>query len=184
MERFYIADPHFGHANALRFDDRPFDSIEEHDEELIKRWNSAVSDGDEVWILGDLSWMSPPRTAELLDRLNGVKNLCVGNHDKRLLNNKAAMSRFAEVTPYKELHLSKGFGAVLCHYPIPCFNKHLSGWVHLYGHVHATAEWRMMEDCRRAFEENGRLCRMYNIGCMLPHMDYTPRTLDEIMKSI
>ena len=25
-------------------------------------------------------------------------------------------------------------------------------------------------------------CRMYNVGCMIPGMDYTPRTFDEIIQ--
>ena len=25
-------------------------------------------------------------------------------------------------------------------------------------------------------------CNMYNVGCMMPWMDYTPRTLDEIIE--
>jgi hypothetical protein len=26
-------------------------------------------------------------------------------------------------------------------------------------------------------------CRMYNVGAMMPYMDFTPRTLDEIISS-
>ncbi len=26
-------------------------------------------------------------------------------------------------------------------------------------------------------------CKMYNVGCMIPYMDYTPRTLEEILKT-
>ena len=181
MATFYIADLHFGHENCLRFDQRPFETIEEHDEELIRRWNEAVTEEDETWILGDLSWLSPPKTAELLDRLNGVKNLITGNHDKNLIKHEGFCSRFKEITPYKELHIHKGMRVVLCHYPIPCFDHHFSGWVHLYGHVHSSDEWRMMEKCRKEFEQDGKLCNMINVGCMLPYMDYTPRTLEEII---
>ena len=180
MERFYIADLHFGHENCLSFDHRPFGSIEEHDEELIRRWNSVVGDGDEVWILGDLSWITPPKTVEIIDKLNGVKNLIVGNHDKKIIRHAACASRFEEITPYKELHISKGFGIVLCHYPIPCFNRHFGGWYHLYGHVHMTREWEMTEESRREFERDGKRCNMINVGCMLPYMDYTPKTFEQI----
>lgn len=180
MERYYIADLHFGHKNALQFDDRPFDSIEAHDEELIRRWNSVVRDDDEVWILGDVSWLTPKQTVALLDRMKGKKFLIVGNHDKNLCKNKAFCERFQEITPYKEIHLCKGMGVVLSHYPIPCFNRHFGGWAHLYGHVHQSPEWQMMENCRAEFERAGHRCDMINIGCMLPYMDYTPRTLEEI----
>ncbi len=29
----------------------------------------------------------------------------------------------------------------------------------------------------------GKPSRMYNVGCMLPYMDYTPRTLEEILQT-
>ena len=180
MSTFYIADLHFGHANCLKFDNRPFADIDTHDEQLIERWNSAVSEEDETWILGDLSWKKPDETAALLDRLNGAKNLIVGNHDKNLIRSEKLCSRFKEITPYRELHIRKGLRVVLCHYPIPCFNRHFSGWIHLYGHVHMSPEWTLTEEFRRRFEQDGYACRMINIGCMLPYMDYTPRTLEEI----
>jgi hypothetical protein len=40
----------------------------------------------------------------------------------------------------------------------------------------------MMEHNRYLFEElYSRPCEMYNVGAMLPYIDYTPRTLDEII---
>jgi len=182
MKTFFIADTHFGHDNCLNFDGRPFASIEEHDSELINRWNSVVGDEDEVWIIGDFSWMPPKKTLEILDSLNGIKRICVGNHDKRIVKNPACAERFAEITPYKELRVCKGMGIVLCHYPIPCFNKHFGGWNHLYGHVHMTPEWHMTESSRKEFESQGHKCNMINVGCMLPYMDYTPRTFEEIVE--
>ncbi len=183
MNRYFIADLHFGHKNALAFDDRPFRTIEENDEELIRRWNSVVTADDEVWVLGDVSWLPPKPTVAILDRLNGVKNLITGNHDKNLCKNQAFCERFAEITPYKEIHIRKGTGVVLSHYPIPCFNRHFSGWYHLYGHVHQSAEWQMMENCRAEFERDGKSCNMLNAGCMLPYMDYTPKTLEQIAQA-
>ena len=26
-------------------------------------------------------------------------------------------------------------------------------------------------------------CNMFNVGCMIPYMDYTPRTLEEIIEA-
>lgn len=180
METYYIADLHFGHKNCLSFDSRPFATIEEHDEELIRRWNSVVTPEDEVWILGDVSWLSPKQTAPLIDLLNGTKNLIVGNHDKRSIKNADLCTRFGQITPYYEVHVRKGLRVVLSHYPMPCFNHRFSGWYHLYGHVHTSAEWDFIEDCRRRLEAMGQNCNMINVGCMLPYMDFTPRSLDQI----
>ena len=52
--KFYISDLHFGHKNILGFDNRPFVDIEQMNNELIRRWNSVVSDGDVVYVLGDM----------------------------------------------------------------------------------------------------------------------------------
>ena len=51
---YFTGDLHFGHENVLRFDGRPFSSVEEMDEELISRWNNKVGKGDIVYILGDM----------------------------------------------------------------------------------------------------------------------------------
>ena len=49
---FYIADMHFGHKNVIRYDNRPFDSIEEMDKAMITLWNETVGDDDVVYIIG------------------------------------------------------------------------------------------------------------------------------------
>lgn len=50
----YISDLHFGHFNIIRFDMRPFESTEEMDRELVKRWNDVVDKDDQVYVLGDI----------------------------------------------------------------------------------------------------------------------------------
>lgn len=183
MSTYYISDLHLGHANCLAFDDREFPNIEAHDNTIIERWNSAVGVDDDVWILGDISWYNATKTVEIFRQLNGTKFLCAGNHDKRLLKNKDVQGLFAEITNYKELQITDKLGVVLCHYPIPCYNHHYYGWIHLYGHVHTSFEWNMMKQVQyqmRALYD--KPSRMYNVGCMIPGMDYTPRTLDEILR--
>ncbi len=184
MAYYFIADTHFGHENALAFDNRPFKTIEEHDRALIDNWNRAVGREDEVFILGDISWYNATKTIEIMKSLNGILHLIVGNHDKKILKNRELQSLFAEITDYKELELSKGVGAVLCHYPIPCFNHHYYGWVHLYGHVHKSFEWNMMERVKYEMQAlYDKPCHMFNVGAMVDYMDYTPRTLEEIVGS-
>lgn len=78
---FYIADMHFGHKNIVRYDNRPFDSVEEMDKALIQLWNETVGSDDVVYILGDFSWYKEDKTAFILGCLKGHKVLVKGNHD-------------------------------------------------------------------------------------------------------
>lgn len=177
----FISDLHFGHKNILAFDNRQFKDIETHDKALISNWNNAVGNDDDVWILGDISWYNASKTIEIFNQLNGIKHLCIGNHDNKLLKNKGVQNLFAEICNYKELIVDGDKGVVLCHYPITCYNRHFYGWYHLYGHVHSSFEWNMME--RNKYEMTvlyDKECRMYNVGCMMPYMNYTPKTLQEI----
>lgn len=182
-ETYYISDLHFGHANVLSYDNRPFCDIDSHDETIISNWNSVVNPEDDVWILGDFSWYPAGKTIEIYKRLNGKKHLVIGNHDKKLLRNREVKELFVETVDYKEIRIDSSTGVVLCHYPIPCFNNHYRKWIHLYGHVHNSFEWNMMEHTRRQMEKLYDVpCRMYNVGCMMSYIDYKPRTIEEILR--
>lgn len=177
----YISDLHFDHTNILHFDNRPFLSVEHMNEELIKRWNSVVENDDHVYILGDFCWGKEDRWLEILNQLNGQKTLIKGNHD--ITPSKLTRNKFADVKDYKEIN-DNGRRVVLCHYPMPCYKNHFYGWYHLYGHVHTSFEHNMMlHDKYLMGELYAAPCRMYNVGAMMPYMDFTPRTLDEIIAS-
>lgn len=81
MTTFFISDTHFSHQNILKFEPyyRPFETIEEHDQELIKRWNSVVTQEDIVYHLGDVVFGKDNMWK--LGYLNGDKRLIMGNHD-------------------------------------------------------------------------------------------------------
>ena len=178
-KKFYISDWHYGHKNVLGFDNRPFTSIEQMNEELIRRWNSVVSDGDLVYILGDMFWCTPKTAMPIMEQLNGQKILVKGNHDR--WHDSKFDKLFVKIDEYMEIE-DEGRNVVLCHYPIPCFKNHFYGWIHLYGHVHNSFEWNMMEHQRFLMEElYDRQCNMINVGAMMPWIDYTPRTLNEII---
>lgn len=181
-KQLFIADTHFGHKNALSFDNRPWTDIENHDKDIINNWNNVAELDDEIYIIGDISWHNVTKTIEIFKQLNGKKYLIKGNHDGKLLRNRELQSLFVEICDYKELPLSDGKGIVLCHYPIPCFKNHYYGWYHLYGHVHNGFEWNLMEQVKRQMVElYSFLCEMYNVGAMMPYMGYIPRTLEEIV---
>lgn len=180
---YFISDLHFGHKDCLAFDNRPFASIEDNDNTIIGSWNNTVGIDDDVYLLGDISWYNSTKTIEIFNNLNGNIHLIKGNHDTKLLRNRELQQRFCEITDYKELSLEDGKIIVLCHYPIPCFNKHYYGSYHLYGHVHTGFEDNMMEQTKiQMVNLYGKPCNMYNVGCMKDYMGYTPRTLEEIIE--
>jgi calcineurin-like phosphoesterase family protein len=78
---FVIGDTHFGHKKILELEkeSRPFKTIEEHDNELVYRWNSVVNKNDTVWHLGDV--LFGKESFQTLYKLNGFKHLVMGNHD-------------------------------------------------------------------------------------------------------
>lgn len=79
---YFYGDPHFGHDNIIKYCDRPFQNSQEMDEALIKNYNQFVRKEDIVYFLGDLGLPGAPRLQEIISRLNGIKILIMGNHDK------------------------------------------------------------------------------------------------------
>lgn len=76
-----ISDLHLNHKNIIKYCDRPFESIEVMNEEIIKRWNSTISKQDRVFCLGDFCLSGKNKVIELGNKLNGRKTLLLGNHD-------------------------------------------------------------------------------------------------------
>lgn len=181
MKNFYISDLHFGHSNILRYDNRPFYSVKEMDECLIENWNSVVSDADRVYILGDVSWYKDDKTAEILRMLKGEKHLIRGNHDRRTKAFEEGFQKVKDVDTFFDGEA--GYTVVLNHYPILFWDGQYKNNVHLYGHVHNSHQWNCCESFRKELAELQNLpMRMINVGCMMPWMGYTPRTLKDILE--
>ena len=178
-QNFYISDLHFEHFNVIRYDNRPFSTVEEMNSTLITNWNKVVSDDDAVYILGDVSWSSDPYTnKKFLNALKGNKILIKGNHDKPMY---AISDCFKKITDYLEIK-DNGRQVILSHYFMPCWNGQFRDSIHLYGHVHNSHQWNMIRSwLKEARQLQDIPMRAYNVGCMMTYMNYTPRTLDEIL---
>lgn len=136
------SDNHFGHKNILSYENRveklKVSTVEEHDKELVRRWNSIVGKDDLIIVLGDFSFKGAKETNELLKQLNGDKVLVRGNHDIFLDDKKFDKSLFKAVYDYKEIKY-KGQEIALMHYPIQDFkhqNMEENPAVLLFGHIH------------------------------------------------
>ena len=57
--KYYISDLHLFHTNVTKegrnYDDRPFQTMEEMLRTIHDNWNARVTNGDTVYILGDIS---------------------------------------------------------------------------------------------------------------------------------
>lgn len=130
MTIFFTADTHFGHRGIIEYCNRPFTSVEEMDEAIIKAWNSVVRLNDTVYHLGDFAWRFAWRfeAAEIaFSRLNGIKHLIVGNHDHAEVR-KLSWASVAYADRIKIDHRS----IFLCHYAADgCRDT-----VMLHGHEH------------------------------------------------
>jgi calcineurin-like phosphoesterase family protein len=139
---WFTSDHHWGHANIIRFSQRPFADVEDMDEALVQRWNGVVKKGDTVYHVGDIFlYKDLQRAHAIRDRLNGQICLIKGNHESVALRMK---DRFAWVKEYAEVKIPDPDAPggerliVLCHYAFRVWNKSHHGSWHLYGHSHGS----------------------------------------------
>lgn len=130
---------HFGHANVIGFNNRPFKNTFDMDEGLIQNWNDTVPHDGVVFHLGDVSLCTPNKTESILSRLNGKIYLIVGNHEKSVLRKQSTRDRFEWIRDKYELKVRKQL-IVLCHYAHRVWNKSHHKSYHLYGHSHGSLE--------------------------------------------
>ena len=72
MSNIWItSDTHFGHDKDFIWKARGYCSIQEHDEDLIKKWNERIKPDDIVYHLGDVIMGEAEHWLECLKKLNG-----------------------------------------------------------------------------------------------------------------
>lgn len=189
MNRFYISDLHLFHDNCIKFDNRPFENMDEMLSVIYNNWNNTVTNGDEVYILGDVSFRGKNEDLiAFVSKLKGQKILIKGNHDD--VSDYRYRQLFKDVLDYKELQdniLGTSYRVVLSHYPILSWNHMNHGSILLYGHTHKSKEDEYFQKCLKEMRDFG--CyhlkdgkpRAFNVGCMQDYMSYTPRKLEEII---
>lgn len=128
MNYFFTADEHYGHANIIKYCNRPFKNSFEMDIEIIKRHNEVVKDNDMVYHLGDFTLHKNYEFIKktYIDKLNGQHYFIKGSHDK-WLNEKS--------TKIYEKRFGDNY-IVMCHYAMLVWPRsHYNSW-NLFGHSH------------------------------------------------
>lgn len=168
---FFIGDTHFGHKGIITFEAtkpfRPFATIEEHDEELVRRWNSVVRKQDLVWHLGDFCFGS--RNLAIAGRLNGRKKLVMGNHDT--YPSAEYLKYFEKV--YGAIGMGEDF--LLTH--IPVHEDQFERWKYnIHGHTHTGNITRLVSP---DYFPHGEIDKRY-ICVSAEQVNLTPISLDEL----
>ena len=172
VQKFYIADTHFGHEAILGLCNRPFKSVNEMDDYLVDAWNSTVKQTDIVYHLGDFSFGGHANARQIFHRLNGNKFLILGNHD--VDRDGCTLKHLRELPWAKEpTHAlttnDNGERVFLSHYAHRVWPASNRGSVHFYGHSHGKLDAVGMSR---------------DVGVDLPDVAFTPRTFQHLKASL
>lgn len=147
---WFISDTHFGHENIIKYARRPFETVEQMDNEIVNNWNSRVSNNDIVYHLGDFTLGSLNQFNKYFSQLNGIIKILKyeWHHDKRWLMDMYDSHNHSNehilINPLVVLEIN-GLKAenskfnkkiTLCHYPMEEWESQHYGSLHLHGHVH------------------------------------------------
>ena len=176
------SDPHFYHANIVKFRDykgdplRPWDDVGKMTEDLISMYNELVSDQDRVYILGDVAF-NANRMRDAVSRLKGRKVLVPGNHEPPKM--RKYFDVFDDVRGYVQ---RKGF--VMSH--VPLHPDSLERWgLNIHSHLHDGAVRRdghtekgnpTYEDLTETVEDERYYC-----ACV-ERTNFRPKLLNEILE--
>lgn len=133
---YFTSDHHFYHYNIIKYTQRPFSSTEEMNEAMFQNWNAVIKPDDYVYHLGDFAFCDVYKACDLLDRLNGIKFLIEGNHDRKLLKEKRFRDKFGWIDKMAGVEVN-GQYIILCHYAMRVWDKSHHGSWQLFGHSHA-----------------------------------------------
>ena len=148
MEKKYwfVSDTHFGHIKDFLWSPRGFNSIQEHDEAIIRNWNEIINPEDEVYHLGDVMLNDNEHGLECIKKLNGKIHILIGNHDTDTrIELYKTCPNIVSIDCAKEIKIGKYY-FWLCHYPTITANydddkpwaKHL---INIYGHTHQQSKF-------------------------------------------
>lgn len=183
---YVVSDTHFYHDNIVKYSgrDRQIESLTEcgqpvldHNEYMVEKWNSVISDDDAILHLGDLfCWFGggvEKFEANILPRLSGDKYLIIGNHDKGSRKEYERMG-FKIVCPFTRK--LKGRKVSFDHYPWAYDESYFPNEIRIHGHIHnngypITKNWR----------EGSVPNRLGQINVSVEMIEYTPVLVTDLL---
>lgn len=138
LQHWFLSDLHLGHRNVIRFDDRPFYSIEQHDQVLTENCLIDGSPKRTLWLLGDIA----TRDRDLMPFLSrvlpawGKVVLIRGNHDDKVAWKHRDLFGAAHEALY--LRVSPEVRVYMSHYAHRTWRNSHHGAYHVHGHSHGS----------------------------------------------
>lgn len=144
-EILLTSDLHFGHDREFIWKARGYESAQAMNLAQVQKWNFAVDNEDDVYVLGDFM-LGSPDNIEFIKQLKGKIHIVLGNHDTfirekmyRELFNVVEIARVGIQLTYKKHHF------VLTHYPMLTGNLENESLrqmtLNLFGHTHQTTNF-------------------------------------------
>jgi calcineurin-like phosphoesterase family protein len=124
---WFTADEHYGHANIIKYCNRPFNSVAKMDCELINRHNSVVGENDTVVHAGDFTLIPNAKIVnrDYINLLRGKHVFLKGSHDRWLPGSVSLWTKVIEGQPLTVFHYCMRSWPASYH----------GSWL-LYGHSH------------------------------------------------
>ena len=188
---FFTSDTHYNHTNICRGvtgwraadgkipteQTRDFKDLGHMNDTIVNNINEVVGQDDILIHLGDWSFGGFESIKEFRDRII-CKNiyLLYGNHDHHIENNRQDIQDiFIDTSQYQMLTVYNHKGEnklefVLMHYPLSSWHDMNKGRFHLFGHVHLSANKKMMDG------------RSMDVG--MDGNNLTPYNMTEIVKKL
>jgi len=171
MSLYISSDYHLSHGNILKYCNRPFKTIEDHDKHIIKIHNERISNDDTFIHAGDFNFRNSPggkkgegtttKAKTHLEKLNGNKIMLTGNHEK---NNSLK-------TYIESLVIDWGGNKYFITHRPENANKYYP--INFVAHVHQN--WKFY---RKRIDE--RYVDLINVG--IDVWNYMPCKIEEILK--
>lgn len=187
---FFTSDLHFNHAKIIEYCRRPFSSVEEMNEVLLKNINDTIGNNKDAILIncGDFILGKNSEYEEFIDKIQAKKIYhTIGNHDLQNLlskrsfvpydpNAKDTWSSEIFIRIFKNNKLLRTF--TVSHFP-HCMSQFMGSFC-IHGHLHTPANLEDYAGCDVNIAKTLKEKRLtYDVG--VDGNDYKPVQLTDIL---
>jgi len=157
MNTYFSADWHLDHTNIIKYDGRPFKTIEQMNKTILDNICTTIEKGDNLYFIGDFAFSkSIQRIEELMreltDRTHANFYFIKGNHDKKdtikmYQKYGVCLGEQKKIRVQDLSHPDSNQEIVLNHYRMEVWDKSHHGCWHLHGHSHHSLPERPTARC-------------------------------------